>query len=61
MSVSNLLHELRTEKQKYEKSVTQDGIRDFAQYRFLIGHITGLESAIAICKNIFKGEINEQL
>ncbi len=61
MSISNLLSELREEKKRYELSVTQDGIRDFAQYKFLIGHISGLENAIEICKNIFKGEINEHL
>lgn len=61
MSISNLLYELREEKKNLETIVTQDGIRDFNQYRFFVGQISGLETAIEICKNIFKGEINEHL
>lgn len=59
MSVVSLLYELKIEKEKYEKSVTQNGVRDFAQYKFLVGQIAGLETAIEICRNIFKGEIND--
>jgi hypothetical protein len=59
MSVISLLHELKTEKEKYERSVTQNGVRDFAQYKFLVGQIAGFETAIEICRNIFKGEIND--
>lgn len=59
MSVVSLLYELREKKEQYEKSVTQNGVRDWAQYKFLVGQIAGLETAIEICRNVFKGEIND--
>lgn len=59
MSVVSLLYELKEKKEQYEKSVTQNGVRDWAQYKFLVGQIAGLETAIEICRNVFKGEIND--
>jgi hypothetical protein len=59
MSVTSLLYELKEKKEQYEKSVIQNGVRDWAHYKFLVGHIAGFESAIEICRNVFKGEIND--
>ncbi len=50
---------LQQEKGKLEHNITQGMVNDFANYRFTVGQIKGLQKAIDIYKNIFKGEIND--
>lgn len=61
MFATRLLKQLKEEKQKVEYCVTQNGIQDFAQYKFFVGEIIGLQAAIEICRNLLKetGEIDE--
>ncbi len=56
-----LMKQLKEAKKELESYVTRNGVDDFAQYKFRIGQINGLEAAINICRNVFKGESNDEL
>jgi ABC-type xylose transport system substrate-binding protein len=56
MLLKRLMDDLREEKSKVENYVIKGQIQDFASYRFSVGQIKGLQGAIDICQNIFKGE-----
>lgn len=58
MLLKRLMEELREEKRKVESYVIKGQIHDFPSYRFSVGQIKGLQDAIDICQNIFKGEID---
>lgn len=45
---------LTKEKEKLENYVTCGQILDFASYRFYVGQIKGLNTAIEICKDTYK-------
>ncbi len=36
-------------------------VNDIAQYKYATGQLNGLEVAISICEDIFKGEGNDEL
>ena len=59
MLSKRLLDSLKEEKQRVENYVTTGHIQDFASYRFSIGQIKGLQDAIAICSDVFKGDIDD--
>lgn len=54
-----LFQGLRNHKKEIENLILQDQVRDFAEYRYLTGKVKGLEDAIDICTEIFKGQNNE--
>jgi hypothetical protein len=54
-----LLQELRSHKKEIENLVLQNQAADFAEYRYLTGKVKGLQDAIDICIEMFKGTNNE--
>lgn len=56
-----LLRQLKEAKENIETFVTRNGIEDFAQYKFRVGQINGLEAAINICTQILKGDTDDEL
>lgn len=56
-----LMRQLKEVKENIERSVTRNGVDDFAQYKFRLGQINGLDAAINICREVFKGENNDEL
>ncbi len=61
MVPNRILTQLRESKERFEHSVIHGAIQDLVQYKFLVGQISGLQTAIDICKNTFKelGEIDD--
>lgn len=61
MLISKLLTQLKEAKLPLDQFVTQGSVQDFAQYKFLVGQIRGLEAAIEMCRKLLKesGEIDE--
>ena len=55
-----LIEKLTEEKKAKENCVISGHINDFPTYRGYIGNIKGLEDAITICKNTYKGSEDEQ-
>lgn len=55
------MKKLKEAQQQVESCVTRNSIQDFAQYKFAVGQINGLEAAINICREIFKGEEDEAI
>lgn len=56
-----LMKKLKEAQQQVESYVTRGNAQDLAQYKFAIGQINGLEAAINICRDVFKGENNDEL
>ena len=50
---------LKEAKQRIENYVVQGNVQDFASYRFLVGHIKGLQDSIDICNSTFKRRDDE--
>lgn len=61
MQNQRLMRKLKEAKQQVESYVTRSSVQDFAHYKFAVGQIAGLEAAINICREIFKGEENDEL
>ncbi len=59
MLAKRLVQNLHDEKSKREKSLINGQVQDFASYRFLVGQVKGLEDAINICQDIFRGNVDE--
>jgi len=59
--LSRLLNKLKEAKQPLDQFITRGNVQDFAQYKFLVGQIIGLEAAIEMCRKLLKesGEIDE--
>lgn len=55
------MKKLKEAQQQVESYVTRGNAQDLAQYKFAIGQINGLEAAINICRDVFKGENNDEL
>lgn len=54
-----ILEYLKREKEKLENFVSCGQIHDFASYRFYVGQIKGLNTAIEIYKETYKRNENE--
>lgn len=54
-----ILEYLKREKEKLENFVSCGQIHDFASYRFYVGQIKGLNTAIEIYKEMYKRNENE--
>ncbi len=61
MLKQRLIKRLEKAKEQVEAYVTQNHAHDIAQYKYATGQINGLEAAINICRDVFKGEDNDEL
>jgi hypothetical protein len=55
------MKKLKDAQQQLESYVIRGNAQDLVQYKFAIGQIKGLEEAINICRDVFKGEEDETI
>jgi hypothetical protein len=56
-----LIKKFKEAQQQLETYVIRGNAQDLVQYKFAIGQIKGLQEAINICRDVFKGENNDEL
>lgn len=59
MIKTRLKENLTNAKKQFEHCLAQGNAQDFATYRYLVGQIKGLQDAIDICNQTFKGKNND--